>query len=67
MKGLGERGLIVCMVHVPVKHPWISDATDKQDNYRKREMSRESISDTAIGLVITLLMLWNMQSYKQKT
>jgi hypothetical protein len=33
------------MVHVPVKHPRISDATDKQDNYRKREMSGELISD----------------------
>jgi hypothetical protein len=55
-----------CTREAPEKR-WISDATDKQDNYRKREMSRELISDTAIGLVITLLMLWNMQSYKQKT
>ena len=47
VNGLGERGFIVCMVHVPVKHPRISDATDKQDNSRKREMSRESISDSS--------------------
>ena len=47
VNGLGERGFIVRMVHVPVKHPWISDATDKQDNYRKREMSGELISDSS--------------------
>ena len=44
VRGLCERGFIVCMVHVPVKHPRISDATDKQDSYRKREMSGELIS-----------------------